>query len=344
MPNTTSLYEPRSMTQALLESFPARRFLTSTFFGEVVHDTPAFQIDIFKGSRRLSPFVHPKMAGKVVDREKFRTFEFRPPYLKPKRETNVDHILARQPGETVYVGPGGNSPAERAAVQLGKDMAELDEMNLRRIEAMAAEALTLGQVTVKGDGVDTVVNFDFDATHTPTLTGADLWTASTSDPLGDFTDWVSLIGKDSGLTATDAILGAGAAAALLNNVNFKSQLDIRNLEIGAINPRDLGEGVRYLGRITAIGLDLWTYDEWYVNDAGNTVPMIPTNRVVVLSRNMRADVHYGVIQDLDAGNFAARAFVKSWTEEDPSARFLLVQSAPLPVPHQINAIVTAVVI
>lgn len=345
MPNTVNLYDSRQMTQALLESKPVRRFLTSTFFGEEVHDTVSFQIDIWKGTRRLAPFVHPKLQGKVVDREKFRTLEFTPPYLKPKKVTTADHVLTRQPGEIVYTQPGANTPALRAAKLLGQDMAELDETIQRRIEVMAGEALFAGQVTVKGDGVDTVVSYDFDATHTPTLTGADLWTASTAKILDNLTAWKRLVAKDSGVTATDLVLGSDAAAAFLKNETLLKLLNTWNLSIGQVNPVDMGDGVTYFGRLTAVGLDVWTYDEWYFDETTSTeLPIVPVNKALVIARSLRATVHYGVIQDLAAGNFASRAFVKSWTEEDPSARYLLVQSAPLPVVHQVNALVVATVV
>jgi len=345
MPNTIDLYNPKQMTEALLESLPVRRFLTSTFFGEQVHDTKSFQIDIWKGSRRLAPVVHPKLKGKVVDREKFRTLEFTPPYLKPKKVTEADHVLARVPGEIVYTSAGANTPAERAAILLGQDMADLDESIQRRIEVMASEALFFGQVTVKGDGVDTIVDYDFEATHTPTLTGAALWTATTSKVLKNLRDWKRLISKDSGVTATDVILGQDAAAAFMENEELLKQLNNWNLNIGSVNPQEMGEGVTFLGRLTAVGLNIWTYDEWYVDDStGNELPMVPVDKCLVISRSIRATVHYGVIQDIGATVYASRAFVKSWVEEDPAARFLMVQSAPLPVVHQVNALVVATVI
>ena len=36
-------------------------------------------------------------------------------------------------------------------------------------------------------------------------------------------------------------------------------------------------------------------------------------------------------------------FSKSWTEPDPAVRYLLMQSAPLPVPYRINASLGATV-
>jgi hypothetical protein len=46
---------------------------------------------------------------------------------------------------------------------------------------------------------------------------------------------------------------------------------------------------------------------------------------------------YGVIQDEKAGYRAQRYFSKSWLEEDPAVRWLLLQSAPLIVPYRPNA-------
>lgn len=337
-----SMYDPRQMTEALLESFPVRRFISSTFFTEETHDTKSFEIDIVKGSRRLAPIVHPKLEGKVVDREKFRTKEFTPPYLKPKKVTEADQILTRAPGGVVYTSPGANSPALRAAALLGQDMAEMEESIQRRVEAMAAEAISTGVVTVKGEGVDTSISYDFDATHTPTLTGGALWTATTADIIGNLTDWKRLISKDSGLTATDLILGETAAKALKANTALLTALNVWNATFGQLRPQAPVEGVTYLGQLE--GLNIWAYDEWYYDDVSSTTkPMIPVNRAIVISRQIRAVVHYGVIQDIEAGQFATRSFAKSWTEQDPSARFVLVQSAPLPVVHQPNGLVSAIV-
>ena len=46
---------------------------------------------------------------------------------------------------------------------------------------------------------------------------------------------------------------------------------------------------------------------------------------------------YGAIRDEDAGFQALPYFAKSWAEQDPSVRYLLMQSAPLTVPYRINA-------
>jgi hypothetical protein len=65
--------------------------------------------------------------------------------------------------------------------------------------------------------------------------------------------------------------------------------------------------------------------------------------VLVGSTGIDGVRHFGAIRDLKAGIQARQYFVKSWEEEDPSRRFLLMQSAPLLVPYRPNAVLSATV-
>ncbi|PCJ51688.1 MAG: capsid protein, partial [Planctomycetota bacterium] len=65
-------------------------------------------------------------------------------------------------------------------------------------------------------------------------------------------------------------------------------------------------------------------------------PMIPEDTLILGADNARTARHYGAIHDLDA-TAAVQYFPKSWTQEDPSVRFVMLQSAPLVIPHQIDA-------
>lgn len=79
-----------------------------------------------------------------------------------------------------------------------------------------------------------------------------------------------------------------------------------------------------------------TITEWYLDDTGVEQPMIPENMLLLGADDARTARHYGAIHDLDA-SAAVRYFPKSWTMEDPSVRFVMLQSAPLVIPHQIDA-------
>jgi len=71
--------------------------------------------------------------------------------------------------------------------------------------------------------------------------------------------------------------------------------------------------------------------------------LIPDDRVILGSTASRFERLYGAIKDLDALVPVAR-FPKSWTEPDPSERFVMVQSSPLMAPLEIDTILSATVL
>jgi hypothetical protein len=125
----------------------------------------------------------------------------------------------------------------------------------------------------------------------------------------------------------------------------KSMFDLWRVNVGEINPRSLGNGVRYIGTLTELNLDIWTYDEYYVDEWDNNTEkaMMPEDKVLLGNPAAYARRQYGAIQDLSALASVAR-YPKSWTEEDPSARFVMLQSAPLPSLHQVDAFLCATVL
>lgn len=342
-----ALFETRTMLAALEQMLPVRTFLKDTFFPtENTFITKHVDIDIRKGKRRLAPYVKPVSQGKLVDRIGFKTNSYEPPYIKPKMVTTAQDFLTRNIGETIYGATDG--PQERAEKQVGKDLAELDEMITRREETQAAELLQSGKVTVSGEGYDTVViDYGMPATHLPVLTGTDLWTDTTnSTPLEDLRTWKRLISKDSGLVPTDVVMAADVLDAFLAHPKVQNQLDTRRIDLGLILPEQLADGVTFYGRIRDIGCDLWTYEECYIDPAAAPTekPMINDNYLIMSTRRARTSVNYGAIQDLKAGNAAVPRFPKSWEEEDPSVRYLMVQSAPLLALHQVDAFLCAKVV
>jgi hypothetical protein len=341
------LFETRRMLAALEQRKPPRSFLLDTFFsGSETFDTEHVDIDIWKGKRRLAPFVNPRKEGKVVESQVYKTRSYKPPYIKPKKVTTAEDILKREMGQHIY---GSNmSQMQKAAQRLGKDLAELDDMILRREEWMAAQVLTTGKVRCQGDGIDETIDFLMEAEHLPVLAGAALWSATTTaKPLQNMRDWKRLIAKDSGVNPTDVIMSPDVYDAMLYTDEVKGTnnlFDNRRIMLGQIEPRDVGGGVTYIGRITELGLDLWTYEEWYVDEFDDETEksMIPTGKLIMGSPNAYTRRLYGAIKDLKSTG-AVRRFPKSWEVEDPSARFVMVQSAPIPALHQVDAFLCATV-
>ena len=318
-------------------------FLLDRFFQEEQTETgEEIHFDVDDSKPRITPFVHPTVAGKVVENEGYATKTFRPAYAKDKRRFQPDAPLKRSIGEQI----GGTlDPQQRRNISLRRAMENQLEMLTRRLEVMASEALREGQVTVSGEGYDTVVvDFGRATALSVTISDAnDRWDNEASDPPGDIEAWADLIMNESGGVATDVVMAPNVSQAFRQHAAVKELLDTRRgsestLELGP----QLARKARFLGFLGEFRC--WSYNDKYIDDAGQTQDLMPAGTVILGSPQIEGVRAFGSIQD-EAFNYQALAFApKSWLEEDPAVRWLLMQSAPLVVPYRVNASLRATVL
>jgi hypothetical protein len=316
-------------------------FLLDSFFGQVqTEESEEIHFDIDKSKPRLTPFVSPLVAGKVVDDAGFSTKSFRPAYAKDKRRFDPSRPLKRAIGEKI----GGTlSPGQRLEANLNRTLNKQLENLTRREEVMAAEALRTGKITVTGEEYPTVVvDFGRDPELTVALAGSSRWGESNVSPLDNLEDWVAKIQEKSGAAGRTVIMDTLAWRVFKTDPKVEKLLDIRRLRDSAnisLGPIAFGQGnelARYVGTIG--DLDFWVYNDRYVDDNDQMQKLLPDYTVLIGSpRQLEGTRCYGVIQDEKAGYRAQRYFSKSWLEEDPAVRWLLLQSAPLIVPYRPNA-------
>jgi hypothetical protein len=344
MAPTLDLFKYQTMLRVLETAKKPKTFLRNNFFSTVEQSmTEQVLIDVVEGKRRTAVYVKPKHAAKVVDRIGYKTNAYTPPYVKMKMDCRAEDFLTRMPGETIF--GGGDTPMARAAKRVGEDLITMNDMIDRLEEYQAAQLIQTGAYNIVGDGVDEVIDFVLPGSHNITLTGADRWTESTGTPIDDLRTWKRLIAKDSGETATDVIFGESVVEAFLANAQVKDYFDRLHINNGTLTAEAdygaEGSGVTFIGRIQSLGLNIWAYDEWYIDPASGTeTAMINNENVIMLAKNMRSSRTYGAIRDLKA-NFAVPRFPKSWEEEDPSVRWLMVQSAPMLALHNTASILVA---
>jgi len=207
---------------------------------------------------------------------------------------------------------------------------------------MASQVLTTGKVVVKGDGVDEVIDFGFDANQFTALSN-NTWDTDV-DPIAMMREWRRERVKAGGIAPNVAVFGSDAIDAFINNAKVKEALDMRRMDRGMINPELLPDGVIYWGYIPEIATDIYSYDEWYIDpETGDEKAMVDPKGVIYGSTKTQSKRVYGAIKDLSALT-ATKFFLKSWEVEDPSARFMLLQSAPLVVPVEVDAFMFAKVL
>jgi hypothetical protein len=180
------------------------------------------------------------------------------------------------------------------------------------------------------------VSFGRHADLSPTaLTSTARWGQSAAAPLTNLRTWAGLTQQKSGVYCRDVIMDPETLEAFSNDPKVEKKLDQRHVDNVGLNvDQSDDEGLAYIGTIN--GFRIWCYSGWYVNDADAEVTMLPQGRVILTSRRVDGIQAHGAIKDHDS-LAAVPYFPKSWTENDPSVRFLLMQSAPLVVPTRVNA-------
>jgi hypothetical protein len=290
---------------------------------------------------RIAPFVAPHLPGKLIEDIGFDTQHFKPAYVKPKFRIDPSALIKRQMGEALT---GSLTPAQRETLILNRRLTDITTQLGRREEVMVAEFLRTGSTTVSGDGFATVVvNFKRDASRTVTLLTNDRWSVNhvDSDPLLDL-ETMSGGSVNLGAGPTPVVVMDPLAWGLFRQrlkdrgeLPPLGQFDRTSTSRFEVGPT-LQEKVEYKGRVGSF--DIYMYNDIYIDDAGVQRKYLPDYTVIgVGPTNLEGTRCYGWIQDLEAGFVAERFFAKSWIEKDPSARWVLGQSAPLPVPYRPNA-------
>lgn len=139
------------------------------------------------------------------------------------------------------------------------------------------------------------------------------------------------------------------ADVFVNNEKIKALLDIKNYELAAIKPRELPGGVTYIGTLQGLGLDLYTYNEWFLDDwtdpeKPENKPLVPAGTIALLSTSAAYSMYYGAVTIVKTkGGVETFATVEAprvpatWIERKPIRRFLQLSSNPLPVPHEVDS-------
>ncbi len=339
------IYSTQALTRAVRSLDVPSQFLLNLAFSTIVeHQSEEILFDTDDSKPRMTPFVAPESKGQIVQSKGRRTDMFKPAYIKDKRVLRPSTALRRVAGEPIA---GNLSPAQRQAINLRKNLQDMVEGKQRRMEWMAAQVLLTGSVTVTGENYPTAnVDFGRHADLTKTLTTSARWGESGVSPVEDLETWIDLVHDTSGASPNIIVLETKALNLLKADPKFKDAVDTRR---GGDSTAELGITVRGQGNdkarfIGTLGdVEIWKYQETYTDDAGNQQKLIPDHTVLILSPSqLLGEQAYGAILDDDVLQ-PMEMFVKSWVEQDPSMRFVLLQSAPLTVPYRPNASFAATV-
>lgn len=287
--------------------------------------------------RRLAPFVAPNVQGRVMADQGHSVSSFKPAYIKVKSVIDPTKAIPRMPGEPIL---GNLSLEQRFDAHVAAAIRRHDEAIDRRIDWMAAQAVINGSVLITGEDYPSVtVDFKRDASLVTALGAGARWNEETANPMAD----ISLQRKNAftrgrapvskmvfGLDAWDAFSSRADIRELLDKTKGGSNSEFNRTGLQS------GEPYEYQGKIGGPNgggqIELWTYSNTYVDpEDGATKDFLNPKWVVGVGANIQGVRAYGAIMDKKAGLKAMPKFPKMWESEDPSATFVMTQSAPLPV-------------
>ena len=339
-------------TQTLLkatDNLPAvNTFLKDTFFPDGdTFPTEEVLIDVRKGKRKMAPFVAPRVGGVTVAREGYKTEKYAAPKIAPQRALTVDDLMIRGLGENVF---SNRTPEQRQAEFLVKDLQDLQDMTARRLEWMAAQILINGKAVLKGyidfenkNKVEQELDYKFE--NKIFLDDANKW-GKGGVIYDQLEAWQLQVVEATDEKPSIAIFGRDALKEFRKDTDIQTLMNIRNMNFGEIKPEVRGKGVSYIGRLPELGLDIITYDAWYVDEDGKSKPYIPKDHIVLANENI-GEFLYGAItqmEDMVFKTYEGKNIPKSWADSQNEQRMLRLSTRPVPVPKDVASWLVAKVV
>lgn len=290
-----------------------------------------FAWDIKSNSERILKNIRVSDAAQTTDKTGRKTVTCQAPRFAEKRLVGASDLNAmRAHGEA-------NAPEllkERIADEQFDMKSDVD----RTREFMAIKALS-GQVVDESGAV--IVDYNFPAEQKPVLAGVALWTDAASNPVKNIRAWKKYIGDRVDVDKYVAICGSAAMDALIENP--------KALELLKYNA---GKQIADEGRIAFLsGVAIEEYFGTYKDVSGNRQDLVPANvfAIVGVSADHGAEL-YAPVVDLKAPGGVGKSkeapifFSKQWEVEDPSGRWIKVESRPLPVLFKPECVIWAEVV
>jgi hypothetical protein len=297
-----------------------------------------------RSRRPIAPFVLPAETGKgIYKRNESQVRQFTPAYVKPKDPVIPGDSFRRRAGDVLNPVP---LTPQQVFDQDVIDVVQYQQQAIDRTwEWMAAQAVLNGKVPVTYEnGTSVVLDFGRNDANTVDYSGltdtTKMWSDPNYDIISDIQKWCDLMAlQDFGAMPNRLTVGYKAWQSMRVNLSLIAEMSLLrrgnteltiptgirpSLNIGNNNSRQLG--------VLSNGLELWLFDDFYQNNEGQFVRFMDPRDVVLTGPNVDGVPCFGAIIDADAGLQPTDVFMKMWKENDPSALFIMSQSAPLYVP------------
>ena len=292
------IYDTRAQLAAIDLMEPEFTFLhdmTVRNGGTVEDDTAIY--DFRKGSRKMAPVVHPGTGGVLMERDGYQTREIGFATVAPERVIEVNQLNRRFFGEKIL---GAMTPAERAKKMQARDLVDMRKAVQRRREHMARQVVLSGMLELfeytnegRSKQANLIADYGFTNSFVP---GADSapWNQVGAHIESDMRKMLNMAYEGLGIVEW-IIMAPNVADALLYNSDYVKRLDIRNVNIGEINAKYRGQGVRFVGH-NIDGVEMYSFAGTYIDDDGLSKPIMPGGTLIMGYKGMLIEYHGPITQ------------------------------------------------
>ena len=354
-----NLYDTHTLLASVQALPPLHTFLLDRYFptnaARDIFATDDVLVEYKKGSKKAAPYVAPRKGGVTILRDGYTMKRFTPSYIAPKRPLTIDDLRKRGFGEALYTNL---TPEQRQGVIMLGDLDELRDMNARRKEAMAAQVIFTNGC-IMDEYVDDFHNFEekevryYDGEANPAVYApAKTWDtteASGKQMINDIAAMGSML-TSRGLPFTEVLMAPDVADVFQNNEWILKLMDIRNLNVGGIDPATLPAGAAKIGRLNIKGrmIDIISYEDTYEEVDGTVTPFIPAGKIAACAPAAGRTV-YGAITQVEQsdGEFHTYTGVdvpKYLSDATHNVREVTLSTAPLCMPNNENPFISAQVL
>lgn len=301
--------------------------------------------DFRKGARRMAPVVHPGTGGVLMERTGFETREIGFCTVAPERIITNPDLQTRAFGEKIL---GAMTAEQREKKMLASDLMEMRQAIQRRREWMARQVLLDGRLSVfryTNEGRDMATTLVADYGFTQHYTPDTKWDQADASIDADMHEIYDLV--YDGLGIVDVIVMDPASAdAMMGNSKYVKQFDGRNIDMGAINTRYRGQGVRFIGW-NSDGVEMYSFAGRYTDDDGAVKPILPRGTLLCGGRGMLKCIHGPVTQvEKEDENAQHKTYIKKevplrYGSITSNAVKNRLTSCPTIIPYNVDAWVVA---
>ena len=294
-------------------------------------------LDIRAGSEKILKSISVSAEAVVTEKTNRKVITMKAPRLAEKRAISAADLEdIRKLGDQIRT----ESLSDRIRQELQDMRNEID----RTMEFWAAGAVK-GKI-YDADLETVLVDYGLDTDHDITLSGTDLWTNASSKPVQRIRDFKKVIEDDAGTNITGwlGFCGSGVMDALLDHTKVRELLVFSK-----------GKAMAEQGRVETLSeVELVEYNGSFLDDNGVRRRFVNEDELVLIGLCQDlVDAPFAPVVDFKApggvGNVDENGrgvlfFSKSWETEDASARWIKVETRPLPVLQRPGAVVRATVI